>query len=95
MKTLLVIAPGQEVMTDCVFNILVAETGEVLAAHFCSNSSFAYYDLYARRPERIKEWTERFGELDVKYINETDISVETLLQRNNEWYEKTKVTKTA
>lgn len=81
-KTLLVIVPGQDIQRDAVFNILVAETGEHLASHFCSCAGFAYGDLYAHRPERIEEWTKRFGELEVKYIDETDISEEQLLERN-------------
>ena len=89
MKTLLVIAPGRSVMQDCVFNILVAETGEHLASHFCSNSSFAWGDLYAHRKERIDEWTKRFGEFEVKYIDETDITKEQLIERNEKWYAET------
>lgn len=95
MKTLLVITPKKETTQDCVFHILVAETGEHLASHFCSNGSFAYGDLYAHRPERIKEWTKRFGELEVKYLEETDITQETLIQRNKEWGEKQEAAKTA
>lgn len=85
-KTLLVIAPSEG--RNCVFNILVAETGEHLASHFCSSEGFAYGDLYSGRPERIEEWTKRFGELDVKYIKDTGITEEQLLARNKEWYEK-------
>jgi hypothetical protein len=87
-KTLLVIVPGREVHEDSVFHILVAETGEHLASHLCSNSGFAYGDLYKHRPERIAKWTARFGELDVKYIDETDIPESELLRRNHEWGEK-------
>jgi hypothetical protein len=42
--------------------------------------------LYAHRPERIEEWTRRFGELEVKYIDQTEISEEQLLERNKKWY---------
>src|SRR5688572_26737992 len=86
-KTLLVIAPGTDVYEDCVFNLLVAETGEHLASHFCSNYSFAYGDLYAHRPERIEEWTKRFGEMEVKYIDQTDITSDELHARNKTWFE--------
>lgn len=86
--TLLVIAPGKSVMTDCSFSLLVAETGEYLAGHFCSNSSFAFGDLYANRPERIEEWKKRFGEFEVKYIDETDITEEELVARNHKWHEE-------
>ena len=43
-KTLLVITPGQKVQRDAVFNILVAETGDHLASHICSNAGYAYGD---------------------------------------------------
>ncbi len=85
-KTLLVIAPGSAQRQDCVFNILVAETGEHLASHLCSNAGWAYGDLYADRPERIEEWTKRFGEFEVKYIDDTDIIEDELMERNKEWY---------
>ena len=86
MKTLLVIIPGRDnERQDCIYHILVAETGEGLASHLCSNSGFAYGDLYSHRPERIKDWTNRFGELDVKYIDETTITEEELLHKNEEW----------
>lgn len=87
MKTLLVIAPGTDVRQDCVFNLLVAETGEHLASHLCSHYGYAKSDLYEGRPERIKEFTERFGEIEVKYIDETDISEDELLSRNKKWFE--------
>ena len=85
-KTLLVIAPGRDVRQDAVFNLLVADTGEHLASHLCSHYGFAKSDLYEGRPERIEEFTKRFGEIDVKYIDETDISEEQLLERNKKWY---------
>lgn len=89
-KTLLVISPGSDVYQDSVFNILVAETGESLASHFCSHAGWAKSDLYAGRPERIKEWEKRFGKIEVKFINETDVSEEELVKRNHKWYEKEK-----
>ena len=85
-KTLLVIAPGRDVQSDAVFNLLVAETGEHLASHLCSCAGFAYGDLYEHRLDRIEEWTKRFGEFEVKYIDETDLSVEELINRNRNWF---------
>lgn len=87
MKTLLIIVPGRSIIRDCVFSILVAETGEFLASHFCSNYEFAYGDLYDNRPERKQEWTKKFGELEVKYIDDTDITEDELLKRNKAWFE--------
>jgi len=86
MKTLLIIAPGLNINRDCIFNIL-HENGEHLASHFCSNWTFAWGDLYAHRPERIEKWKERFGEFEVKYIDDTDITEEELVRRNKAWYE--------
>ena len=90
-QTLLIIAPGNDTPHgDCVYNLLVAETGEHLASHLCSSSGYAKSDLYSGRSERINAFKERFGEVEVKYINETDISNEVLLERNKAWYESTK-----
>ena len=87
-KTLLVITPPDDKMLrDCVFNILVAETGEHLASHFCSSAGFAYDDLYNTRNERKKELVKRFGELEVKFINKTSITEDELIKRNKIWYE--------
>ena len=86
-KTLLVIVPGNHVKSDCVFTILNSETGEGLASHLCSNSSYAKSDLYNGRPERIKEWKEKFGDVEVKFINETNINEDDLLKKNKEFHE--------
>ena len=86
-KTLLVIVPGRDVQRDCVFNLLVAETGEHLASHICSHEGYAKSDLYTGRQERIDEWEKRFGEVEVKYIDETDVAEEDLIRRNKQWYE--------
>ena len=85
-KTLLVIVPGRNVTQDCVFSLLVAKTGEGLASHFCSGAGFAKGDLYSRRQDRIDEWKKRFGEVEVKYIDETDISEDEMIKRNKNWF---------
>jgi hypothetical protein len=73
---------------DTVYN-LVAETGEGLASHFCSNAGFAKGDLEGRRPERQKKWREQFGEYQVMFLSEqTEITEEELLRRNEEWFSK-------
>ena len=87
-KTLLVIYPGRNVTLDCVFALIVAETGEVLATHLCSHYGFAKGDLYENKTERIEEYTKRFGDIEVKFIDETDIMVGELLKRNKEWFAK-------
>lgn len=89
MTTLLVIVPGRNASVGpygAPFTLVVADTGEWLASHFCSNYMFAYGDLYASRKDRVEEWTKRFGEIEVKYIDETDITEEELIRRNEEWH---------
>lgn len=85
---LLVIYPGKDVVDTAVFNLIVADTGEVLEEHVCSNSRFAYGDLYANRPDRIEAWKKRFGEFEVKYIDETTIDISVLMELNREYYSK-------
>ena len=64
---------------------LIAETGECLASHLCSNKYFAKGDLYERRPERIKNFTERFGDIEVLYLGEDDMTVDKLIGLNKKW----------
>lgn len=84
-KTLLVIAPGNPANTDGgegVYVLLNAETGESLASHICSSIDWAMGDLYDHRPERKTEYAERFGEVEVKHLKDTDISIDTILRLN-------------
>lgn len=64
---------------------LMTETGECLATHFCSNKYFAKGDLYERRPERIKEFTERFGDIKLLYLGEDNMTVDKLMGLNKKW----------
>ena len=93
-KTILVIDPDSQTRHDSVFHLLVMETGEHLASHWCSHAGFAPGDLYYDRPERIKEWEKRFGEIEVKFIDEVDITSDELIERNKKWYEQYKKEKT-
>lgn len=64
---------------------LITEEGECLASHWCSNKWFAMGDLYENRPERIKKYTERFGELEVDYLGCDDMTMERLVELNCKW----------
>lgn len=86
-KTQLVIVPGRDASADSIFSLLVAETGEHLASHLCSHHSFAMGDLYESRNERKEELKKRFGEIDVKYIDDLDLTVDQIVERNNAWFE--------
>lgn len=61
---------------------LITEDGQVLANHFCSNSSFAKGDLHDNRADRREKYAEAFGEYEVKFVDETDITPEELYERN-------------
>ena len=73
--------------TDSIDGIyhLIAETGEYLASHWCSSKYFAKGDLYERRPERIEEFTKRFGEIELLYLGEDDMTVDKLINLNKKW----------
>lgn len=90
MKTLLVITPSKSTSYDSYFHLLVAETGEHLASHICSHGGFARYDLYDSREDRKKQYDERFGKVEVKFLEETKITPEELIERNRKWFEETK-----
>lgn len=45
---------------------LVAEDGEVLYTHYCSNRGYAYGDLYGSRPGRQKILEERYGIVEIE-----------------------------
>lgn len=85
-KNLLVIAPSKG--EDCTFYLIVAETGEVLADHFCGSESFAREDLYINRDERKERIRIRFGEVEIKFLNETEITLQELGNKHKEWRSK-------
>ena len=64
---------------------IVTEEGEGLASHYCSHKCYARNDLEARRPERQEEWKKRFGEYEVLFIGDDELTREKLLERNAEW----------
>ena len=82
MKQLLIIDPGSNVW-ESTFNLLVAATGEHLYSWVCSHSGFAKFDLVERN---VEELTKRFGDFEVKFIDETLITSDELHERNDNWY---------
>ena len=67
---------------------LITEEGEALTSHWCSNKHYAMGDLYGNRPERVKEWTERFGELTVDYLGCDDVTMEEIMKLNEKWWKE-------
>lgn len=91
MKTLYIIGTGPDGRGEGegIYS-LVADDGEGLASHLCSGAGYAKGDLHDRRPERIEEWTKRFGDYKVIWLGEDDMKFETLLELNKN-HEKTNI----
>ena len=68
------------------YYVLIAETGEALAGHLCSSKYFAKGDLYENRPERKEEFKKRFGNVEVIFLGDDQMTKEELIKRNQEWY---------
>lgn len=70
---------------DGIYYFLL-ETGECLYTHWCSNMQYARGDLYFNRPERITELTAKYGEIEVSYLSDDDMTFDELLARNRAFY---------
>lgn len=68
--------------------VLVSEEGETLYSHFCSSAGYAQDDLIGEtyRPDRWKECKEKFGDFEVLFLGEDDMTNEELQKRYNNWY---------
>lgn len=88
-KKTLIIYPGKEIYRDSIFSLVDPETGEGLASHLCSGSYFAKGDLHDNRPERLKEWREKYGvETEAKFIDETDYDMDEIFEKNKAYSPK-------
>lgn len=65
-----------------VFLLVVKSTGNVIADHACSDPKYAKGDLHDRREDRKEQWKKLFGEYEVKYLEDSDITTEELIRRN-------------
>lgn len=86
----LYVCSNSENMTDNIDGIyyLITEEGECLATHWCSSKWFAKGDLYEERPERIEEFTKRFGKCECLYLGENDMTAKEILELNKKYYEE-------
>lgn len=64
--------------------VLVADTGERLASHLCSDRSWARNDLVNRRTALQQAWREQFGEYQVVYVGDDTMTRDELVRRNHE-----------
>jgi hypothetical protein len=85
MKTL-VVFPGPRICEDILYYLIDMDTGECLASHLSSNSYYAIKDLHDRRPERMKEWEEKFcDKTEAKFITETSYSLHEIYMKVNNY----------
>ena len=67
---------------------LVAENGELLYSHFCSNFTFAKGDLLLNRPNRIEECKNKYGNYELLFLGEDNMTQDELVKRNKEFYKE-------
>jgi len=68
----------------------MADTGEVLASHVCSNVGFMHGDLYGHRPERQTAWKEKFGDFKIVELEQGQVPPKKVLEKNRILGEKEK-----
>lgn len=88
-KFKLYISSKRDNRDEGVYHLLTQE-GEHLASHYCSDASFALGDLEKNRPKRQKEWRKLFGEYEVLYLGEDDMTEDKLIELNKKWFAKSK-----
>jgi len=67
---------------------LIGEDGKAWYGHYCSNIGFAKGDLIMNRPERQKELKEAYGEYEILYLGDDDMTNDELMKRYKEREEK-------
>ena len=80
MKKFYIVGPGENGMGrgEGIY-ALIADDGEFMANHYCSHAFFAKNDL-TDRAERIEKWKERFGEYQVIWLGEDDMTDDKLFK---------------
>lgn len=68
--------------------LLISEQGECFYGHWCSCRGYAKGDLVLRRPERIKQLEEKFGQFELIHLGEDEMTLDVLIERNEEFYKE-------
>lgn len=80
--TLLIITPGSKTVEPTFFHVTDPNTGEVVCSKHCLGPLFAKGDITA---EYDVELTEKYGAFELKFINETNITLDELVCLNAEF----------
>ena len=67
---------------------LIAENGEGLYGHYCSHAGYAKGDLLLNRPNRIEECKNKYGNYELLFLGEDDMTLEELTKRNKQFYKE-------
>jgi hypothetical protein len=70
---------------------LVGEDGAELATHYCSDKGLAKGDLVENRPDRIKKYTPKYGDFEVIFLGEDEITFKELLRHNENYMSHKKI----
>lgn len=89
-RVLYIVESGDFGPRDKVY-ALIADDGEYLYSHICSDKTFAKGDLHDRRLERQAELREKYGDYVVRWIGEDAMTETELLRRNNGWAQESKI----
>lgn len=79
---LLIITPGSNTVQPSIFHVTDSKTGEVVGQKHCLGPLFAKGDIAA---EYDAEFTEKYGAFELKFINETNITLDELVCLNAEF----------
>lgn len=79
---LLIITPGSNTVQPSIFHVTDSKTGEVVGQKHCFGPLFAKGDITA---EYETEFTEKYGTFELKFINETKITLDELVSLNAEF----------
>lgn len=71
----------------CGVYYLIGENGDFLASHYCSNKWYAKGDLYERRTKLKEEILRKYGECEVLFLGEDDMTKDRLIELNRKFCE--------
>lgn len=71
--------------TCSFFNLIVADTGEILNGWISSSKEFAIYDLVNRHKDKKKEWAKRFGKFDIKFAEDSNANAHEVVSKTIDW----------
>jgi len=69
---------------DGIYTLVTAD-GIGWYSHWCSHKGFARGDLLEHRPERIKQLNDKYGEIELLYLGEDDMTLKKIVKLNKQY----------